>query len=220
VSTTSAPVTSLRERKKARLRVEMTRAAVELFKEQGFDATTVEQIVATVDTSPRTFFRYFGTKEDVLFGDTPDRLRSLRAHLDGAGDDDPPVALIKDALLEQVLNFTIFDFAQSASDCVKLWMSEAAPRRRYIEIVLEWEGVISNYLARVWHTTPDAVECRLTAMALIAAVRVSLERGPRGVGAAHAALLEGFALLDRGIRDAERSAQRVTRLQRSERPRP
>src|ERR1700752_3100929 len=92
---------SLRERKKARLRVEMTRAAVALFKQQGFDATTVEQIVARVETSPRTFFRYFGAKEDVLFGDTPERLRSLRERLSGDGADGSPIAVVKDALLEQ-----------------------------------------------------------------------------------------------------------------------
>src|SRR5258708_30389422 len=104
--------TSLRERKKARLRIEMTRAAVELFKAQGFDATTVEQIVASVDTSPRTFFRYFGTKEDVLFGDTPDRLRSLRERLDAAGSAEQPIAVLQDALIDQILNFTNFDDPQ------------------------------------------------------------------------------------------------------------
>jgi AcrR family transcriptional regulator len=211
MDTTTAPVTSLRERKKTRLRVEMTRAAVELFKRQGFDATTVEQIAAKVDTSPRTFFRYFGTKEDVLFGDTPDRLRSLRQRLDTAGADDPPIAVLKDALREQIENFTIFDDPELEADCAKLWVSEPGPRRRYIEIVLEWEGVISNYLARCWRASADSVECRLTAMALIAAVRVSLERGPRGLGVARQALLEGFALLDRGIHDADRSRREALR---------
>ena len=108
---------SLRERKKSRLRTEMTRAAVELFKQQGFEATTVEQIVAKVDTSPRTFFRYFGTKEDVLFGDTPDRLRSLHERLESAADDEPPIELIKDTLTEQIDNFTIFDDARLEADC-------------------------------------------------------------------------------------------------------
>jgi AcrR family transcriptional regulator len=192
---------SLRERKKARLRVEMTRAAVELFKRQGFDATTVEQIVAKVDASPRTFFRYFGTKEDVLFGDTPDRLLSLRERLDTAGDDEAPIEVIKETLTEQIDNFTIFDDPQLEADCAQLWVSEPAPRRRYIEIVLEWENVISAYLARAWRAEPDSVECRLVAMALIAAVRVCLERGAGGVDVAHEALRRGFALLDRGISD-------------------
>jgi AcrR family transcriptional regulator len=157
--------------------------------------------VAEVDASPRTFFRYFGSKEDVLFGDTPDRLRSLRERLDDAGPADPPIAVLKDALTEQILNLTIFDDPQLEADCAALWLSEPGPRRRYIEIVLEWEGVISDYLARVWRTSPDSVECRLTAMVLIAAVRVSLERGAAGLDVARQALREGFAWLEQGIRD-------------------
>jgi hypothetical protein len=42
-------------------------------------------------------------------------------------------------------------------------------------------------------------------MAVIAAVRVSLERGPSGLGAARQALLEGYALLARGIHDIDQS---------------
>jgi AcrR family transcriptional regulator len=200
MSATTVP-TSLRERKKARLRVEMTRAAVELFKEQGFEATTVEQIVARVETSPRTFFRYFGTKEDVLFGDTPDRLHSLRERLDNAGRDEPPIEVVKDALIEQIVNFTNFDDPQLEADCARFWVTEPGPRRRYIEIVLEWETVISAYLARAWGSKPDSVRCRLTSMALIAAVRVCLERGATGLVAARRSLEQGFAMLDHGIRD-------------------
>jgi hypothetical protein len=68
--------------------------------------------------------------------------------------------------------------------------------------VLEWESVISDYLARSWRQSRNSVESRLTAMALIAAVRVCLERGAYGVAVAAQALHEGFELLERGIRDS------------------
>jgi AcrR family transcriptional regulator len=206
-----APVTSLRERKKARLRMDMTRAAVDLFKVQGFDATTVEQIVERVETSPRTFFRYFGTKEDVLFGDTPERLLSLRRRLDSAGDDEDPIAVVKEALIDQIAHFTIFDDPQLEADCARLWTSEPAPRRRYIEIVLEWETVISEFLSRALRAPADSVDSRLIAMALIAAVRVCLERGAAGVDVALRALEKGFALLDEGLAPARPVARRAAR---------
>lgn len=57
---------SLRERKKARTRRELINAAVDLCLKQGYEATTVEQICDEVDISPRTFSRYFATKDSVF----------------------------------------------------------------------------------------------------------------------------------------------------------
>src|SRR5262249_40082081 len=112
-----AKLTSFREAKKAKLRVELTRAAVELSKQQGFDATTAEQIAARVDSSERTFFRYFRTKEDVLFGDTPERLAALREQLESADPGADPVAVLEQALIAQISSFTNFDDAQLEADC-------------------------------------------------------------------------------------------------------
>ncbi|MCG5433793.1 TetR/AcrR family transcriptional regulator [Mycobacterium sp. MYCO198283] len=57
---------SLRSRKKQRTRAQLIEAALELAQEKGFERTTIEQIVARADSSPRTFARYFPTKESVI----------------------------------------------------------------------------------------------------------------------------------------------------------
>jgi len=68
----AVPRTGLRERKKARTRASLREHALRLFRLQGYQATTVEQIAAAAEVSPSTFFRYFPTKEDLVLQDDMD----------------------------------------------------------------------------------------------------------------------------------------------------
>ncbi|MGW4767036.1 TetR/AcrR family transcriptional regulator [Nocardia sp. NPDC004278] len=62
----------LRELKKERTRRTLLRTAYKLFGEKGYDKTTTAEIARTAEVSPGTFFNYFATKEDLVFGDRSD----------------------------------------------------------------------------------------------------------------------------------------------------
>jgi AcrR family transcriptional regulator len=66
------PRQGLRERKKARTRFAIQQEALRLFREQGYGATTVEQIAEAAEVSPSTFFRYFPTKDALVLTDDYD----------------------------------------------------------------------------------------------------------------------------------------------------
>jgi AcrR family transcriptional regulator len=71
----------LRERKKQRTRATLIDAAVELCERQGFERTTVDQIAAIADVSPRTFSRYFATKDAIALALIDEALDKTAAHL-------------------------------------------------------------------------------------------------------------------------------------------
>jgi len=64
---TTAGVPGLRQRKQQQTRERLTRMAMALFLERGFEATTLDDIAAAADISRRSFFHYFASKEDVVF---------------------------------------------------------------------------------------------------------------------------------------------------------
>jgi AcrR family transcriptional regulator len=71
----------LRERKKQRTREQIVEAAMHLFAERGYHATTIADIATTADVAPRTFFAYFPSKEAVVFHNVDRDLDTLASAL-------------------------------------------------------------------------------------------------------------------------------------------
>lgn len=90
----------LRERKKQKTRDTIVGAALDLFAERGYEATTIADIAAAADIAPRTFFAYFPTKEAVVFHDKETTVNALRERLEGR------------------------DAGESAMDAMRSWVEE------------------------------------------------------------------------------------------------
>jgi AcrR family transcriptional regulator len=96
INATMDETLSRRERKKQETRLQLIKAALRLFHEHGYDATTVEQIADAADVAKGTFFNYFETKEAILPALVEWRLQELGAALaPDQGAPASPVARIK-----------------------------------------------------------------------------------------------------------------------------
>jgi AcrR family transcriptional regulator len=87
---------SLRERKKLKTRASIQKEAMRLFLENGYEATTIEEIAAAVEISPSTFFNYFPSKEEVVLEDELDPL--ILAAFDAQPPEVGPVAALRKAM--------------------------------------------------------------------------------------------------------------------------
>jgi len=90
------PAVGLRERKKAKTKAAIREHALRLFHEQGYQATTVEQIAEAAEVSPSTFFRYYPSKEDVVLQDDYDPMLVAAFRAQPAGLS--PVAALRGAM--------------------------------------------------------------------------------------------------------------------------
>ncbi|MGA5037588.1 TetR/AcrR family transcriptional regulator [Streptomyces capoamus] len=90
----------LRERKKEETRQRLLEGAAHLFKERGFEATTVADIAAYANVSVRTFFRYFEGKEALLLPDSVGIFAYVEDALARRPADEAPLDAVCNALLE------------------------------------------------------------------------------------------------------------------------
>jgi AcrR family transcriptional regulator len=134
----------LRERKKARTRRTIQEQALRLFAEQGYEATTVEQIAEAAEISPSTFFRYFPTKEDVVVQDDydPVMLAALAAQPAGLA----PVPALRAAMREAFAQIPPEEEEQIRAR-TRLQLSHLALRARAVDNMITTIDVFSRALS-------------------------------------------------------------------------
>ena len=157
----------LRERKKARTRATIRAEALRLFREQGYHATTVEQIAAAAEVSPSTFFRYFPTKEDVVLQDDMEPL------LAEAIEHQPPelgvVAAVR-ASLRTVISHLDKEQWDRIRQQAELSMTTPEVRARAMDDFARTLGVMAEVVARRTGLSPDDLRVRTAAGAIFGAI--------------------------------------------------
>lgn len=100
----------MRERKRAASRAATVDAALRLFVERGYDAVTVGDICTAADIAPRTFFRYFATKDDVLAEPAREMVTQLEDSFAGTSPDVPDTEALRAAF--RALGAYVLDHAE------------------------------------------------------------------------------------------------------------
>jgi AcrR family transcriptional regulator len=157
----------LRERKKARTRAAIRQHALRLFREQGYYATTIEQIADAAEISPATFFRYFPTKEDVVLQDDFDVI-SLGA-LEAQPPELSPVAAFRAASAATLAALSPDDLARFR-ETVELTAAIPEIRARAIDEFVRTINQIAEAIALRTGRGADDFEVRTVAGALIGVI--------------------------------------------------
>ena len=209
-------MSALRERKKAALRATIVRSAVDLFMERGYDAVGMEDIAYASMCSRSTLNRYFGAKEDVLFPAVPEVIAGLRDRLDETGPTKDRWATARLAVTTQLGQFFENFEPDLRVTIMRLWFTETALRRRYLEIAYEWEQILKGYFAAGLADNPiNHLRTEVHASAMVSALRAVL-RAAIETGDDIATLAdEAFGMLEAGlpgIPKARRRRRAVTPL--------
>lgn len=163
----------LRERKKVRTREAIIDAALDLFERKGYDATTVEDIAAAADVSPRTFFRYFAGKDESVFERAGDVQQHFSSLLRSRPDDEPLLASLRE-IGKALLSTELIDEARLRR-LLALVAAEPALRNRYSALIDSIEGELTVWAAARLGVPAGDLRPRLIAATVLAARRVATD---------------------------------------------
>ena len=158
----------------ATTRADIEAAAFALFAQKGFEETTVEDIAAAAGIGRRTFFRYFGSKNDVVWGEFDAGLDHLRSVLQSAD----PARPWMDELRAAVVGFNALEPAQVAVHRARMDLILHVPALQAYATLMyaRWREVVTAFVATRTGMRPDELLPRLVGHATLAAAVAAYEQ--------------------------------------------
>lgn len=199
----TATMTGLRERKKLRTRQALVDAGLDLFIRQGFEHTTIDQIVNACEVSRRTFFRYFASKEDLFIAESDDRRNDMIELLTQRPVTEPAWLSVRAA----IVNLARSHLGDRRRRLARARLIARTPtlRAATLEAQQRWQRALVEALADRTGPGMDRLEPHLMAGAATAALHAAYEvwTGDNGRGDFSQLVEQAFDRLAHGF--AERS---------------
>jgi AcrR family transcriptional regulator len=192
------PRVGLRERKKARTQAAIQAEAFRLFRQQGYEATTIEQIAEAAEVSPSTFFRYFPSKEDVVLRDLNDPLviEAFKAQPPGLG----AIEAFRNAMRSVVGQLSPAEI-QLDRERQELIMANPDLRARTLDEVASMISLIAELVAERAGRPPDDLDVRIFSGALMGvAIGLMLTHPGSSLGELVELVDTGLERLEAGIK--------------------
>jgi AcrR family transcriptional regulator len=161
----------LRQRKRQQTRERLTRAAMALFLERGFAATTLDDIAAAADISRRSFFHYFASKEDVVFAWQEESTAALIAAVATRPASESMLAAAENAIfaiVRQLKPGEVIAMARLKRDNPALQARDQVKHEKF-------ERALAQALSKRAGHKPERLEARLVAMIATGAMRIGGE---------------------------------------------
>ena len=132
-------------RRRSTTRGDIADVAIDLFSAHGFDAVSVDDVAEAAGIARRTLFRYYASKNAILWGDFDTHLEHLSDLLDDVGDDVP----LPQALRSALLAFNTFGAAEAAQhrNRMRVILETAELQAYSMTMYAGWRAVIAKYVA-------------------------------------------------------------------------
>lgn len=166
----ASTTTGIREQKRRETLARITRSALKLFAQQGYEATTLDAIAAEAGISRRTFFHYFKSKDDILLSQHKGFGEQLVEALGADTLPGTPLETVRRVILRGAASYSLEEL--TAIDRLML-ASDVVQARKRASYIAE-ETLVYDALRVRWPDEPD-LDLRLVAMIAIGLSRVTLD---------------------------------------------
>jgi AcrR family transcriptional regulator len=192
----------LRERKKVQTRNSLIDAALDLFLTQGYEATTIDQIAARVDVSPRTFFRYFSSKEDVALSPPADSQEIFLAEFAARPESESPYTALSQAMRAMIGTLRDKEPAEAARFMKARRLVEETPAllAGQMRLLMENEQRLVAEVARRQGTDTGDLLPQFVVSIFTGLGMVCYHGGPQGLDVMAKRLDDVLTLADRSLR--------------------